>query len=131
MGDVIAGIKKEYEYRRSSQNSRGDVNFFFLFGLEVHSREVSIFFQHLKPLSFYLVLGFSQVLALARGQELTKTGHKQVLLNLFSLLVDTAELPLQSQSLDEPHRIKCKYSDPSTAVNPDFFVVSFVRFVLQ
>lgn len=31
---------------------------FFLFGLEVHSREVSIFFQHLKPLNFYLVLVF-------------------------------------------------------------------------
>lgn len=51
-----------------------------------------------------------------RGQELTKTGHKQVLPNLFSLFVDAAVLQLQSQSLDDPHRIKHRYFDLPTAV---------------
>lgn len=79
-----------------------------------HSRAVSKFFQHLKTLGFYLGL-FFQVLTLVRGQELTKTGHKQVLLNPFSLLAHAVIISLQSQSLD-PHKIKCRYFDPSSAL---------------
>lgn len=77
------------------------------------SFQTSIFFQHLKPLGFYLVC-FYQALVLVRSQELARTDHNQVLLNLFSLLVDAAVLPLQSQPTENPHRTKCRDFEHST-----------------
>lgn len=73
-------------------------------------------FPVFKAITFLFSIVFFQVLALVRGQELTKTGHKQVLPNLFFLFVDAAVLQLQSQSLDDPHRIKRRYFDLPTAV---------------